>query len=113
MNQTGHRMMLPLALVLAGGLLWGDAMRREAHAASPGAAGTAERDTQLCKALERCRRDFSRCKAAIEHPAQSGPWSRALDECGAGYKVCIRQHFQGGEWLFTRWFWPFDLHCGS
>lgn len=106
-------MILPLALVLAGGFFCDDATSRAVHAASSGATGTAKRDAQLCKALESCRRDFSRCKAAIEYPAQSKPWSAALDACGAEYKVCVRKRFQGGEWFLTRWFWPFDLHCGS
>lgn len=70
-----------------------------------------DRNKYLCQALQACRNDFVRCKSKIEHPDQSPAWIDAKEACGAVYKECVQQHFQPGEWFFTRWFYFQELDC--
>jgi hypothetical protein len=71
------------------------------------------RDKKLCKALQKCRNAFVKCKSKIKHPDQSEPWIIAKEVCGDHYKTCIEKDFQDGEWFMTRWFYFQELNCGE
>ncbi len=70
------------------------------------------RNKKLCKALQKCRNAFIKCKSKIKHPDQSEPWIIAKEVCGDHYKTCIEKDFQDGEWIMTRWFYFQELECG-
>lgn len=71
------------------------------------------RDKKLCKALQKCRNNFIKCKSKIKHPDQSEPWIIAKEVCGGYYKTCVEKDFQAGEWFMTRWFYFQELNCGQ
>ncbi len=71
------------------------------------------RDKVLCKALQKCRNAFIKCKNKIKHPDQSEPWIIAKEVCGGHYKTCVEKDFQPGEWFMTRWFYFQELNCGG
>ncbi len=71
------------------------------------------RDKVLCKALQKCRNAFIKCKSKIKHPDQSEPWIIAKEVCGGHYKTCVEKDFQSGEWFMTRWFYFQELNCGG
>jgi hypothetical protein len=71
------------------------------------------RDKKLCKALQKCRNAFVKCKSKIKHPDQSEPWIIAKEVCGDHYKTCVEKDFQDGEWFMTRWFYFQELNCGE
>jgi hypothetical protein len=71
------------------------------------------RDKKLCKALQKCRNKFIKCKNKIKHPDQSEPWIIAKEVCGGYYKTCVEKDFQAGEWFMTRWFYFQELNCGQ
>lgn len=71
------------------------------------------REKKLCKALQKCRNEFIKCKSKIKHPDQSEPWIIAKELCGGHYKTCVEKDFLPGEWFMTRWFYFQELNCGS
>jgi hypothetical protein len=71
------------------------------------------RNKILCKALQKCRNAFVKCKSKIKHPDQSEPWIIAKEVCGDHYKTCVEKNFQDGEWFMTRWFYFQELNCGE
>ncbi len=71
------------------------------------------RNKKLCKALQKCRNEFVKCKSKIEHPDQSEPWIIAKEVCGSHYNACVEKDFQDGEWFMTRWFYFQELNCGE
>ncbi len=71
------------------------------------------RNKKLCKALQKCRNAFVKCKSKIKHPDQSEPWIIAKEVCGDHYKTCVEKDFQDGEWFMTRWFYFQELNCGE
>ena len=82
-----------------------------AGGAMPASAKT-EKQIRQCKALNKCRAEFTRCYYAIEkNPKKT--WDTHEWECAKPYGECIDRNFGTFDMFFTRMFDPRVQDCGK
>lgn len=74
--------------------------------------GKTGKEVRQCKALNKCRAQFTRCYYAIEkHPKKT--WDTHEWECAGPYGKCIDANFGPFEMFFTRMFDPRVQDCSK
>lgn len=76
------------------------------------ALGKTEKEIQQCKALNKCRAQFTRCYYAIEKDPKK-TWDTHEWECAKPYKDCINKNFGTFDMFFTRMFDPRVQDCSK
>lgn len=79
--------------------------------ASPALAKT-EKEIRQCKALNKCRAEFTRCYYAIEKDPKK-TWDTHEWECAKPYGECIDRNFGAFDMFFTRMFDPRVQDCSK
>ena len=74
------------------------------------AAGKTEKEIRQCKALNKCRHEFTICYYRIERDPKK-TWATHEPECAKPYQACINRNFGVFDMLFTRWFDPRVQDC--
>ena len=78
-------------------------------ATAPAGAKTAK-EIRQCKALNKCRREFTRCWYRIERDPKK-TWATHEWECAEPYGKCIDRNFGAFDMFFTRMFDPRVQDC--
>lgn len=74
--------------------------------------GKTEKEIKQCKALNKCRAQFTRCYYAIERDPKK-TWDTHEGECAEPYARCIDANFGAFEMFFTRMFDPRVQDCSK
>jgi hypothetical protein len=83
-----------------------------APGAATNAAARTAKEIRQCKALNKCRDEFTRCYYRIERDPKKS-WEKNEWECAKPYKDCIGRNFGTFDMLFTRLFDPRVLDCSK
>jgi hypothetical protein len=83
-----------------------------AASAAPVSAAKTAKQIRQCKALNKCRDEFTRCYYAIERDPKK-TWETHEWECAKPYGECIDRNFGMFDMLFTRLFDPRVQDCSK
>lgn len=83
-----------------------------AAAGTAGALARTEKEIKQCKALNKCRAEFTRCYDAIQRDPEKS-WATHEWECAKPYSDCIDRNFGTFDMFFTRMFDPRVQDCSK